>query len=94
MSCARQQNKMGDNATLIIFLGFAIYLVSLFPATYCSVPVKIQSTTHTANNEQEKESTPTAGERMGWSERMRNKGLREQPKAGNEIRYGHRSLVL
>lgn len=64
VSCARQQ-RMGDNATLIIFLGFAIYLMSLFPTTYCSAPVKIQTTTPIANNEQEYESSPTAGERMG-----------------------------
>lgn len=55
---------MGGNASLIIFLGFAIYLMSLFPATYCAVPVKVQSMIHTAENEQEEESSPTAGERM------------------------------
>lgn len=65
MSCARQQNRMGGNATLIIFLGFAISLMSLFPTTYCAVPVKVQSTIPIAENEEEEESTPTAGERMG-----------------------------
>lgn len=56
---------MGVNANLIIFLGFAIYLMSLFPGTYCSVPVKSLSMIRTAKNEQEEESSPTAGERMG-----------------------------
>lgn len=65
VSCARQKNRMRNNPILIIFLGFAIYLMSLFPTTYCSVPVKIQGMTHTADNEQEEESSPTAGERMG-----------------------------
>ncbi|KAF4794989.1 hypothetical protein TURU_096955 [Turdus rufiventris] len=55
---------MGNNPILIIFLGFAIYLMSLFPTTYCSVPVKIQSMTRTADNEQEEEISPTAG----WEE--------------------------
>lgn len=65
VSCARQQIRMGNNPILIIFLGFAICLMSLFPTTYCSVPVKIQSMTRTADNEQEEEISPTAGERMG-----------------------------
>ncbi|RMC07564.1 hypothetical protein DUI87_17038 [Hirundo rustica rustica] len=55
---------MGGNATLIIFLGFAIYLMSLFPATYCAIPAKIQSTIRNAENEQEQESSP----RAGWEE--------------------------
>lgn len=65
VSCAGQENRMGGNASLIIFLGFAIYLMSLFPVAYCSAPVKIQSTVHTAKNEPQEESSPTAGERMG-----------------------------
>lgn len=62
MSCGGQQNKMGVNANLIIFLGFAIYLMSLFPGSYCSVPVKSPSMIRTAESEQEEESSPTAGE--------------------------------
>ncbi|CAN8195384.1 unnamed protein product [Coccothraustes coccothraustes] len=50
---------MGANSTLIIFLGFAICLMSLFPATYCSAPVKSQSMIRTAENEQEEENSPT-----------------------------------
>lgn len=63
--CAKQQNRMGGNATLIVLLGFAIYLMSLFPATYCAIPVKIQSRIRNAENDQEEESSPRAGERMG-----------------------------
>ncbi|KAJ7422352.1 hypothetical protein WISP_38346 [Willisornis vidua] len=56
---------MGYNPTLTVFLGFTIYLMGMFPVTYCSVlskafaPVKSQTMTHTAKNgQQEANSLP------------------------------------
>ncbi|XP_008929543.2 LLLL and CFNLAS motif-containing protein 1-like [Manacus vitellinus] len=63
---------MGDNQTLIVFLGFTIYLMGLFPVTYCSVfsnaftPVKSQIMIHTAKNGQQEGNSPSAV--TGWEE--------------------------
>ena len=63
---------MGVNPTLIVSLGFTIYLVAMFPATYCPVfsnafiPLKSQTMIHTAKNQQQEgKNSPSTGERMG-----------------------------
>lgn len=71
MLCARQEKWMGDNPTLIVSLGFAIYLVAMFSANYCPVfcdafiPLKSQTMIYTAEKRQQEGSSPSAGERMG-----------------------------
>lgn len=100
VSCAEQANLMGGNPTLMVSLGFNICLVAMFLTTYCPVfsnafmPLKSQTMIHPAKNGQQEENSPSAGERMEWSERMRKRRLVEQIKAENETGYGHRSLVL
>lgn len=61
---------MAGKLTLTVFLGFTIYMMGIFPATYCPVfsnafiPLKSKTRIRIAANEQQEQNSLSAGERI------------------------------